>query len=230
MPTTTRLDIWVDLVCPYCYLAKKKLYASLQQHNLASKIDIRWRSFQLDPNFPEGETLSSFDHLHIQKGYTSEQIEQMSLPLVAQGEKYGIAFDFKRSLNLNTHKLQQLIHWAAIYEKKEVLMDAFFEAIFCAGIDMTLEKNIWEICAALYLNIPAAKTVLKQQQYATVIAQDIQEATSLGIHGVPYFVHNKKLLLYGAADEKVLIQLLQQIDQTSANEPINKSMSCPIDT
>jgi predicted DsbA family dithiol-disulfide isomerase len=197
---------------------------------LASKINIRWRSFQLDPSFPEGKILSSFEHLHIAKGYTVKQIEQMSLPLVEQGNKYGILFDFKKSLNFNTYKLHQLLHWAAIHKKKEALMDAFFEAIFCRGIDLTLEKNIGAICTALHLDSAAAKKVLKQQPYASLIAHDIQEATLLGIHGVPYFAHNKKLLLYGAADEKVLIQLLQQIDQISASEPINKPIVNPLKT
>ena len=226
--TAITLDIWIDLVCPFCYLAKKRLTASLEQFQDASTIKIRWHSFQLDPNSPVGESLSSFDHLHIKKGFSIEQIEQMCIPLAEQGKEYGINFDFKKSLNFNTNHAHQLIHWAAAFGKGERLMHAFFDAVFCTGLDLSKISNVLSVCESVELDARIAQEVIQKNQFVLAVEKDVQLAQTIGLRGVPSFVHQQQLVLYGAPQIEEFNQLIQRLlSLETAQQQINSSY-CPI--
>ena len=228
MASAITLDIWIDLVCPFCYLAKKRLTASLEQFQDASAIKIRWHSFQLDSTFPLGESLTSFDHLHLKKGFSIEQIEQMCVPLAEQGKEYGINFDFKKSLNFNTNHAHQLIHWAAAFGKDEQLMHAFFDAVFCTGLDLSKISNVLSVCESVDLDTRLAQKVIQENQFALAVEKDLQLAQNIGLRGVPSFVHQQQLVLYGAPQIEEFNQLIQRLLSLDTAQQQASSSFCPI--
>lgn len=220
------LEIWIDLVCPFCYLAKKKLTFALQQHAHSDPIEIRWRSFQLDPQFPLNQSLSSFDYLQIRKGLSTTQIEQMCIPLEKEGKQFGIQFNFKKSLNFNTFKAHQLLHWAG--DAQERLMNAFYEAIFCKAADLSKLENLLDVCEQVGLDRLDAKNVLELNTFGEAVENDIAEAQSIQLRGVPSFVHAKQLVLYGAPEIEHFEQLFINLTKHIKHKPPASKNHCKL--
>ncbi|MCH2023167.1 MAG: DsbA family oxidoreductase [Saprospiraceae bacterium] len=201
-----QIDIWIDVVCPFCFLAKKKLESALKKADCNVKIN--WHSFQLDPLFPDQTSMPSLEYLKEKKGLSEKEIEEMCTPLILEGKRYGIEFDFNNSSNFNTFKAHRLIHWAKAYDKSEVLTEAFMKACFCDGIDLSVEKNLYDVIKRIGLDVVTAENVLNTDAYIQNVLDDIKLSKKLDIKGVPSFISDKKLMLYGAPEEALFSKMI----------------------
>ncbi|HAY88115.1 MAG TPA: disulfide bond formation protein DsbA, partial [Bacteroidetes bacterium] len=107
-----KIEVWSDVVCPFCLVGKKKLEQAIESQNAQNHIEIIWRSFQLDPGFPQNESVPSMKNLTERKGYPADQVVAMCGQLTASGKPYGIDFNFDNALTFNTSNAHRLIHWA----------------------------------------------------------------------------------------------------------------------
>jgi predicted DsbA family dithiol-disulfide isomerase len=210
-----RIDIWIDLVCPFCFLAKKKLEAVIAKIKVGKKLEIVWHSFQLDPQFPLQVSIPSLEYLRDKKGFTEAALNEMCTPLTLEGKEYGINFNFITSLNYNTFKAHRLIHWAKSFDKNEELAEAFMKACFCDAIDLSVEENLYLIIEKVGLDASLAKNVLNCDAYIQNVKDDIDMSQKLGIYGVPSFVSDNKLILYGAPSDDQFEEMLASIYQST---------------
>jgi predicted DsbA family dithiol-disulfide isomerase len=134
------VEVWSDVVCPFCLLGKKKLERAVEKLEVQDQVEITFRSFQLDPNFPEDSSLLSKINLVQRKGYPATQVEGMCNQLTISGKEYDIQFDFDKAHTFNTLSAHRLIHWAKQYEKANDLKEAFMVAHFSKGVDLASEE------------------------------------------------------------------------------------------
>ena len=203
-----KIEIWSDVVCPFCYIGKKKMEQAIAKLNAEDKIEIIWHSFQLDPDFPKDISVPSTKHLSEKKGYPVEQIKGMYNQLANQGKKYGIGFQFEKALSFNTLDAHRLIQWAKIVDKSNELKEAFMLAYFTNGIDLSQQENILKVIEQVGLDTVKAKAILNSDDYTQEVEQDIYQSRQLRIRGVPYFLINENEVISGAQNDKVFENVL----------------------
>lgn len=196
------VEIWSDIVCPFCFVGKKKIELAISKLKAEDQVNVVWRSFQLDPDFPMNTSISTNEHL-VKKGYPQEQVSIMTSQLSEQGKVYGIDFKFDKSRAFNTMNAHRLIQWAKVTDKSNELKEAFMYSYFTEGIDLSKSENLLLVIEKVGLNALEAKQILETNAYSKEVEDDIKLAQQLGVRGVPYFVINNNVTISGAQNDKV---------------------------
>jgi predicted DsbA family dithiol-disulfide isomerase len=205
-----KIDVWSDVVCPFCYLGKRKLEHALEKLGLTDQVVVEWHSFQLDTTFPKGTSVLATEHLAQRKGIPMASLETAQQRLTDQGKLYGIDFRFDRAMNFNTLDVHRLLLWSKSFQKADALKTALFKAHFTNGLDLSKSEILKQIAVSIGLDGEAALHVLNSQHYSAEVQQDIANAQQIGIRGVPFFVFNKKTALSGAQPDSVFEEVIQQ--------------------
>jgi predicted DsbA family dithiol-disulfide isomerase len=203
-----KIEIWSDIVCPFCYLGKKKLERAIIKLNLKTYPEIVWHSFQLDPTFPKKTSIPSLQYLSEKKHIPIEQVHGMHKYLADQGNQYGINFQFDKALTFNTSDAHRLWQWSKELNKSKELKEALFSAYFTEGRDLSRHDNLLNVAVNSGLNRDEAEKILNSDSYEQELEEDKYQASQLGIRGVPYFLINEKAVISGAQDDKVFEHVL----------------------
>ena len=203
-----QVEIWSDIMCPFCYIGKRKFETALSQFDGRDDIDVIWKSFQLDPDSPTQPDKSVYEHLSERKGMSIEQARQMTNQVAERAAQVGLNFNFDKAVTANSFDAHRLLHLAHEHgvqnEVKEELLTAYF----------TDGKNVadWATLAQLGENVgldpQEIKTVLQTDQYADEVQRDIYESRQLGVQGVPFFVFNRKYAISGAQESSTFLGAL----------------------
>lgn len=205
------IEIFQDVVCPWCRIGKKHLMDALEQFT-DEPVEIRYRAFQLDPNTPtEGLPFQEMMQTKFRAG--QDQLEGMFQQVTQAGRAAGLHFDFgKVGFMPNTLKAHQLIAIAPEAMKRE-LIDALFKAYFEDGQDVGNVDVLLDTAAALGMDREAAAASLKAKTGLEEVEDDLAFAQQVGVTGVPFFIINHKYALTGAQPTTTFLQALQQISQ-----------------
>ena len=217
------IEIWSDVVCPWCYIGKRRLEKALSSWASAGstsvggsttgrEVDIVYRSFQLDPSAPTEPTQTVAEHLGAKYGGGLEAGKQMVERTEAVAAEEGLPFRLAEAQRANTADAHRLLHLALAESpeaqarlKEELLAAYFLRAENIADHDVLLaaatEVGIDEV---------AAKDVLAGDAYADAVERDIREAAALGATGVPFFVVDRKYGVSGAQPVEVFTQVLDR--------------------
>jgi predicted DsbA family dithiol-disulfide isomerase len=203
-----KIEIWSDIVCPFCYLGKKKLQQAISKLGISEITEIIWHSFQLDPDFPANYSVSSTKYISEKKNIPAEQLREMHQYLVSQGKSYGIDFQFGKALSFNTFDAHRLWQWTKKFNKSNEAKEALFKAYFTNGIDLSHNINLLNVMESLGLDRDEAEMILNSHSYEQELEEDRYQSRQLGIRGVPYFLINNKEVISGAQDDKVFESVL----------------------
>lgn len=198
-----KIDIWSDIVCPFCFIGKKKLEQAISKLQLSEQVEIEWHSFQLDPDFPKGEAIPSAEYLAQRKNYPIEQINAIQQQLTTSAKVYGIDFQFEKALSFNTIDVHRLWQWSKTLGKSSELKEALMKAYFTDGIDLSKEENVLQVVENCGLDKVEAESILKSNQFSNEVDEDIYHASQIGVRGVPFFVLNNQFAISGAQDDSV---------------------------
>lgn len=205
-----QVEIWSDIVCPWCYIGKRRFEAALANFKQRDQIQITWKSFQLDPNAPRvsDETLNQM--LAKKYGMSAEKAASANAQVTSLAAQVGLDYHLELAHPGNTFDAHRLIHLAANHglqgEMKERLMLAYFTEGQPVGDVETLIKLAVEVG----LDADEARTVLAGDTYADEVIADEREARTLGISGVPFFVIDEKYGISGAQPTELFQQALEQ--------------------
>lgn len=211
------IDVWSDVVCPFCYIGKKKLDFALEKLNATEKVEVKWHSFQLNPNMPN-YSQNALQYLAETKNIPLPNLKQMTERISDMGKPYGIAFAFDKSLVFNTFPSHQLLHWAQSKGLGNKLNDLFFSSVFEKGLDLSSETQLLDLVSDCGLDKTEALEVLKKVKYKAEIEKDQYDAFQLGCKGVPYFLINNKAVISGAQDDRVFTNILSTALQNRFNQ------------
>jgi predicted DsbA family dithiol-disulfide isomerase len=203
MSHKVKIEIWSDMVCPFCFIGKRKLEQAIQKLKAEDEVEIIWYSFQLDPNFPKNTSESATKSLVEKKGISEAQLNVMYNSLQQNGANYGIDFQFNKCLTFNTLDAHRLWHWSKAYNKQNEWKEAVMSAYFSEGRDLSSHDALLEIVRQLGLNDGEAQKVLSSEMFLEDVQQDIYQSRTLGVGGVPYFLINEKAAISGAQDDRV---------------------------
>jgi predicted DsbA family dithiol-disulfide isomerase len=198
-----KIEIWSDIVCPFCYLGKKKIQQAITKLGISEITEIIWHSFQLDPDFPVNYSISSTKYISEKKNIPAEQLQEMHRYLVGHGKSYGIDFQFGKALSFNTFDAHRLWQWTKKFNKSNEAKEALFKAYFTDGLDLSQNINLLNVIGSLGLDRAEAERILNSDSYEQELEEDRYQSRQLGIRGVPYFLINNKEVISGAQDDKV---------------------------
>lgn len=232
-----KIEVWSDIMCPFCYIGKKNYEKALSQFSGAADIEIEWKSFQLDPEIPEGESYpSEKEYLAARKGMSATQVEGMLASVTATAAQAGVKMDFGRVIVANTLNAHRLLHFAGTKGLANDLKDRLFRAHFTDGLDVGDKEVLARLAAEVGLDAEESRAVLAGDDYAYEVAQDIQEAGNIGVRGVPFFVFNRKYAVSGAQPVEAFLQTLEKSHvewketQPKPSFEISEGPSCSPDT
>ncbi len=205
-----KVEIWSDVVCPWCYIGKRRFESALARFAHRDEVEVVWRSFELDPNAPRLREGDYADRLARKYGTTREQAVQMHERITTTAADEGLTFRFDQARAGNTFDAHRLLHLAANFgvqdEVKERLMRAYFSEGEAIGDPETLARLVEDA------GLPAveARSVLDGDAYAADVRAEEREAAELGISGVPFFVVDRRYGMSGAQPADLLLQALEQ--------------------
>ncbi len=217
------IDIISDVVCPWCYIGKRQIEAALalyaQQNPGADPPRITWRPFQLNPQLP-AEGMSRQDYV-LQK-FGVARAKDIYARVAAVGAEHGIAFAFdKIGRQPNTVAVHSLIALAAAAEPQadglqNRVNEAFLQAYFLDGVDLTRTENLVAIATAAGLDRARVEQCLADPQSRQAVAEEDQRARAIGVEGVPFFIFNGKLAVSGAQGPEALLKAMRQAETVAA--------------
>jgi predicted DsbA family dithiol-disulfide isomerase len=212
------VDIWSDVVCPFCLIGKKKIEKAITDLKAENNVILQWHSYQLDPSFPMNHSVTTKEYLVKRKGYPESQVITMQENLVKNGIDYGIDFKFEKAKSFNTFDAHRLIQWAKKLDKSNELKEALMVAFFTRGIDLSVQKNLIQVTYESGLDSTIARQILGSEKFKKDVQDDIKKANSIGVRGVPYFVINGKEIISGAQTDQVFKNALEKALQIAKKE------------
>ena len=203
------VEIWSDVMCPFCYLGKKNYEAALAKFPGRSQVTTVWKSFQLNPDL-DTAGINTVEYLTSVKGMSKSQVEASLGGIRAAGEEKGIAFNFDTALAVNTGAAHRLIQLAKEKGKGSEAEELLFKAHFTEGRNVASPEVLVEIGLALGLSEEEVKNSQTDARYAEAVDLDLYEARQLGVRGVPFFVFDRKYAVSGAQPVEVFLQTLEK--------------------
>ena len=204
-----RVDIWSDVVCPFCYIGKKRLEHVAAEAGIT--LDVHWHSFELDPNAPAKHNSNNTERLAKKYGRSYADMEQMERNVAAMAAEEGIDFQWQKAQSGNTFDAHRLIHFAASKGLANEAKEALCYAYMTEGVAIGERSNVELVAQRIGLHADEVKAVLDSDAFAADVRQDEEIARSqLQVSGVPFFVFNQRLGLSGAQPREVFLQALQQ--------------------
>jgi len=205
------IQVWSDVVCPWCYLGKRRLESALAA--FGEDVTVTYRAFQLDPS-PVPRPLPLKQVMAGQFG--DERAEQMFDQATAAGASEGLVLDFDRALAANTFAAHRLIAWAAGQERQADMLEALQRAHFADGVDVGSRLALAGVAGSIGLDAAAALAYLESEAGTGAVEVDLTEAGELGITSVPYFLVDGKFVIQGAQDSSTLLAALEEITRREA--------------
>ncbi|MBO9520090.1 MAG: DsbA family oxidoreductase [Nocardioidaceae bacterium] len=209
-----RIEIWSDVVCPWCYIGKRRLEHALASSDLpAEDVEIVWRSFQLDPAAPAVPVETVADSLGRKYGGGPEAGRQMIDRVEAVAAEEGMIWRHHASLRVSTVDAHRLLH-LALETGGPQLQGRFKEALLSAYFEQTANvadhETLTRLAVEAGLDAASVEQVLSSDTYAAEVEADIREAASLGANGVPFYVVDRKYGISGAQPAEVFTQVLER--------------------
>jgi predicted DsbA family dithiol-disulfide isomerase len=206
-----RIDIWSDYACPFCYIGKRRLEHALSQFPDRDKVEVVFRSFQLDPNARTDETRDIHDILASKYGMTRDKAKAMNGQLAEQAQGVGLEFNFDTIQSTNTFDGHRLSHYAAAEGKAAPMTERLLRAYFTDSLNLGDRKVLAELAAEVGLDQNEAAAMLESDAYRDQVNADIAEGGRLNITGVPFFVFNNKYAVSGAQPGPVFTEVLDTV-------------------
>jgi protein disulfide-isomerase len=219
-----KVEIWSDIMCPFCYIGKRNFEAALNEFSEKDEIEIEWKSFQLDPTIPRNfdRKISTYEYLAEKKGMSIEQSKQLHLNVIETAKKVGLTYDFEKSIVANSFDAHKLIQFAKAYGLGDAVEESLFKAYFSEGKDMSDHSTLISIGKEIGLEESEIISALSSEDFSQKVNADIKEANEIGVTGVPFFVFDRKYAVSGAQPKESFLNALQQ----SLSESKGEGSSC----
>ena len=206
------IQVWSDVICPWCYIGKKRLEKALA--DFPGDVRVTFRAFQLDPS-PVPQPLPIKEALAAKFG-GRDQAERMFAHVTALAAADGLRLDFDRAIVANTFDSHRLIAWAAVRGRQAAMLDALQRAHFADGVDLGSRPALAAVAVEVGLDPSAALAFLESDAAADAVQADLDEAGELGISSVPTFVIEGRYAVQGAQEPATLRAALEEIARREA--------------
>jgi predicted DsbA family dithiol-disulfide isomerase len=209
-PSRVRIDIWSDVVCPWCYLGKRNLERALETFAHGDDIEIVWRSYELDPHAPQERSGTYTERIARKYGLPVGHARDRMARIVALGADAGIDFRFDDVRAGNTFDAHRLLHLAAEQGLQHALKGRMFHALFTEGVPIGDRTTMVSLAADVGIAEDDARATLESGAYGNDVRADETTAVEMGITGVPFFVVDGRFGVPGAQAPDVMLRVLDR--------------------
>lgn len=210
-----RVEIWSDVVCPWCYVGKRRFEQALAAFPHRDQVEVIWRSFELDTAAAAERTGDQAEHLAAKYGVPLAQARQMLDSMTATAAEEGLDFRFDRMRGGSTFDAHRVLHLAAERGLQGALKERLLRATFTEGEPVGDPDALVRLAAEVGLDADEVREVLRSDRYAGEVRADERDAQRLGISGVPFFVVDGRYGVSGAQPAGVLREVLEKAWQDS---------------
>lgn len=203
-----KVEIWSDVMCPFCYIGKRKFENALSQFPEKEHIEIIWKSFQLAPDMVTQPDKTIHQFLAEHKGMSLEQAKGMNDHVANLAKQVGLEYDFDNAIPANSFKAHQLSHIAQEHDLQDEAEEALFKAYFTDGKNIDDIETLVQLGQTIGIDAAETRKALENNKYADAVREDCNEARQIGVNGVPFFVFDRKLAVSGAQDSQAFLETL----------------------
>jgi len=227
-----KVEIWSDVMCPFCYIGKRRFENALQNFGHKDEIKVEWKSFQLNPDMVTDPGTHIDQYLADAKGISLDRARQMNDYVTKMAAEAGLTYNFDKAIVANSFNAHRYSHLAKKHGKGIEAEEQLFKAYFTDGKNIDDLPTLVELGKEIGLDEDEVKAALEGDAFADEVKRDIAEAKYLGVQGVPFFVVNNKYAVSGAQAAPVFEQTLQkafgewQLENAKPNFEIIEGESC----
>ena len=224
------VEIWSDVVCPFCYIGKRHFESALSDLHCADQIEIEWKSFQLNPDQVTDTSKTIYESLSESKGWSIEQTKSTTAHVTNMAAQAGLEYHFDEIVVANTRQAHRLIQFAKSKNKGNEMEECLFRAHFTEGQNIDDPEVLVKLGVSCGLADSEIREALKSEEFEFEVQRDILEAGQIGVRGVPFFVFDRKYAISGAQPVETFEQALKTLlEQTKISNPApvtNDGASC----
>jgi predicted DsbA family dithiol-disulfide isomerase len=230
-----KVEIWSDIMCPFCYIGKRKFEEALEQFAHKDDLQVEWKSFQLNPDLKTQPGRGIYEYLAEQKGWTLEYSRNVHEQMTAKAKESGLEYNFDSVIPANSFNAHRLSHLAAQYNLQDTAEERLFKAYFTEGKNIDDIDTLIQLGVEIGLKETEVRKMLHSDLYAQQVYLDMYEAQQIGVKGVPFFVIDRKYAVSGAQPGSVFLEALQRAyrefekEQLATSEINAEGASCSID-
>ena len=215
-------------MCPFCYIGKRHLEKALEEFPATNKIEIVWKSFQLNPHMPESSEESVYEYLAKSKGISLEQSKEMHKRVELMAKNAGLDYHFDIAKVANSFKAHRVLQLAKRSNLGDEFKEALLHAYFTEGKNTSDKQVLVELAEQIGLTADDVELALTNEAFANYVRNDIEEARQIRVQGVPFFVFDRKYAVSGAQPIEYFKATLEKVFAEQQPDEI-RGESCEVD-
>ncbi len=223
-----KIEVWSDIVCPWCYIGKRRLEAALDGFD--EEVEIQWRSFELDPGAPRQPKLPLDKALAKKYGTSLDRARQMMAQMTNTAKKEGLNFDFSIARGGNTFDAHRLLHYAETKDMQDPMKERLLRAYMTEGRPISERDELATLAADVGLDADAVRAMLETDKFGDAVRKDEARATDIGVRGVPFFLIDESSALSGAQPAETIRAELQRVERQRHGPPSSAGPGCDDDS
>jgi predicted DsbA family dithiol-disulfide isomerase len=210
------VEVWSDIVCPWCYIGKRRFERALERFEHRDEIEVVWRSFELDPRAPRTAGTSLDEMLATKYGVSRAQAAAMNARVTEQARGEGLDYHLERARPGNTFDAHRLTHLAATTGKRAAAVERFMHGYFVEGAEIGDPETLVRLAAEVGVDADAAREALAGDAYASEVRADEARARAFGVSGVPFFAIDERYGVSGAQPVELLVEALREARESQS--------------
>lgn len=204
------IEVWSDVVCPFCYIGKRELEHALAEFPHMDSVQVVWRSFELDPDAPPSTGQSTIAMLMERYGISEAEARSRVQGVVDRAAGLGLRYDMEKTILGSSFDAHRLLQYAKREGKGAVVKERLFRAYFTEGRHLADRAFLLQVANEAGLDAQALEQALAGDGWATEVRADEQEAARLGVRGVPFFVFDRRFAVSGAQPQETFRMALEK--------------------
>ena len=205
-----KIEIWSDIMCPFCYIGKRRLESALADFEYADQVQIEWKSFLLNPDMVTDPSKSTLEYLSETKGWSKAQTYQVTQQVVEMAAGEGLTYHMDKTVVANAKNAHRLLQLAKTLGKGDEMKERLLKAYFTEGANIDDKSTLTKLATEVGLESGRVHQCLDSNEFSDKVDQDIYESRLIGVRGVPFFVVDRKYGISGAQPKEAFEQTISK--------------------
>ena len=202
------IEIWSDIACPWCYLGKRRFEHALERFDGRDEVEVVWRSFELDPHAPKEADVDVATIVARKYGRPREEIVRQHAQMTEMAAAEGVEFRFDLTRRTNTFDAHRLLHLAREHGRQDAMKERLLRANHAEGVPISDHAELERLAVEVGLPAEQARETLLTERFAEAVRDDERVASELDVHGVPFFVVDRRMAVSGAQQPELFLKML----------------------